>query len=143
MPYEYLDDIAISDVAFHAWSDSLEGLFTDAGDALINTMVGDLESLGAAVSRPIRVEAETIEMLLFQFLQELIFFKDAEQELLRPADMKISGKDEEYVLSCEGRGEKMDPMRHDLLIDVKAVTFHRFSVQTIPTGWETTVVLDT
>jgi SHS2 domain-containing protein len=143
MPYEYLDDIAISDVAFHAWSDSLEGLFTDAADALINTMIEDVETLEDKVRRSIRVEDESVEMLLLQFLQELIFFKDAEQELLRPADMKISGKDEEYVLQCEARGEKMDPERHNLLVDVKAVTFHRFNVQATPTGWETTVVLDT
>lgn len=143
MPYEYLDDIAISDVAFHAWSDSLEGLFVDAADAVVNTMVEDLGTLRDTAHRPIRLEAESVEMLLFEFLQEFIFYKDAEQELLRPADVKISGKDEEYVLYCEARGEKMDPERHNLLVDVKAVTFHRFSVQAIPEGWQATVVLDT
>jgi SHS2 domain-containing protein len=143
VPYEYIDDIAISDVAFHAWSDSLEGLFADAADAVINTMVEDPGTLRDAVHRPIRLEAESVEMLLFQFLQEFIFYKDAEQELLRPADMKISGKDEEYILNCEVRGEKMDPERHNLLVDVKAVTFHRFSVKAVSRGWEATVVLDT
>ena len=143
MPFEFIDDIAIADVAFHAWSDSLEGLFVDAADAVVNTMLEDLGTLRDMVHRPIRLEAESVEMLLFQFLQEFIFYKDAEQELLRPADVKISGKDEEYVLNCEASGEKMDPERHNLLVDVKAVTFHRFSVQAVPEGWQATVVLDT
>ncbi|RJR33703.1 MAG: archease [Desulfobacteraceae bacterium] len=143
MPYDYLDDIAISDVAFHARSDTLEGLFGDAAEALINTMVEDLDSVKERVRRRITVQAESVEMLLFQFLQELIFYKDAEQELLLPADMEIGRRDEEYVLSCVARGEKMDPDRHDLHVDVKAVTFHRFSVKSTPGGWEATVVLDT
>jgi len=143
MPYEYLDDIAISDVAFHAWSDTMEGLFGDAAKALINTMVEDLESVKDMVRRQIAVRAESVEMLLFQFLQDLIFYKDAEQELLLPADMKIEVEEGEYVLSCEVCGEKMDPDRHNLHVDVKAVTFHRFSVQATAVGWEATVVLDT
>lgn len=142
MPYEYLDDIAISDVAFRAWSDTLDGLFVSAANATLNVMVDDIDSIEKRVHRNLRVEAESMEMLLFELLQELIFLKDAEQLLLRISDVEISEQENAFVLSCEAKGEEADAARHSLLVDVKAVTLHRFELVRKSNGWETTVVLD-
>jgi len=43
MPYEFLEDVAIADIAFRAWGTNLEELFKAAGDAVINTMIDNLE----------------------------------------------------------------------------------------------------
>lgn len=142
MPYEYLDDIAISDVAIHMWSETLEGLFVDASEAVVNTMCENPESVESKIRRPIRLESDSLDMLLFQFLNEMIFFKDAEQELLRAADVRIREDDKLFNLSCDAWGEKMDPERHHLLVDVKAVTLHRLQVRPSAGGWEGTAVLD-
>lgn len=142
MPYEYLEDIAIADVAFRAWSENLEGLFVSAAEATLNIMVEHPESVREETRREIRLSADSIEMLLFELLQDLIFWKDAEQLLLRVSDPVISGSEGAYSVSCLGRGEVMDPGRHQLLVDVKAVTLHRFLVRPTPDGWEATVVLD-
>jgi SHS2 domain-containing protein len=142
MPYEYLEDIAISDVAFRAWDKSLEGLFVAAGDATMNVMVEVLGSIEERVSVPIRVKEDSIEMLLFNFLQELIYVKDAEELLLRVREVDIRKEDDAYVLSAEGKGENLDPEKHQLTVDVKAVTLHRFSVEQTPEGWDATVILD-
>jgi len=40
------------------------------------------------------------------------------------------------------RGERIDPDRHGLRADVKAVTLHGFSLVRRGSGWEATVVLD-
>lgn len=142
MPYEYLDDIAIADVAFRAWSESLEGLFVAAAEAALNVMVDNPESIRDAIRREIRLSADSIEMLLFELLQELIYWKDAEQQLMRVSDVRISAADGGFSIACLGRGETMDPSRHALLVDVKAVTLHRFLVHPTSDGWEATVVLD-
>ncbi|NTV43837.1 MAG: archease, partial [Syntrophobacteraceae bacterium] len=42
----------------------------------------------------------------------------------------------------EASGEKIDPDRHDLIVDVKAVTFHHFRVEQTRHGWEAMVILD-
>ena len=47
-----------------------------------------------------------------------------------------------YHLTAEATGEKLNPLRHELLVDVKAVTLHRFTVKQTPEGWEATVILD-
>jgi len=81
-------------------------------------------------------------MLLFNFLQELIYFKDPEELLLRVRVVDISKEDDAYVLSGEGKGENLNPEKHQLNADVKAVTLHLFKVELTPEGWHATVVLD-
>jgi SHS2 domain-containing protein len=142
MPYQYLPDIAIADVAFEAWADTSEGLFIAAADATMNVMVGDLSSIAKCEERALRVEEAELDMLLFQLLQELIFYKDAEQLLLRIKEIRIRQLEDRFVLEANACGEKLDPSRHDLVVDVKAVTLHRFHVEQMAQGWKATVILD-
>jgi SHS2 domain-containing protein len=142
MPYRYLPDIAIADVAFEAWADSLEGLFRAAAEATMHVMVGDLETIAQRETRVLLAEETEIDMLLFQLLQELIFFKDAQKLLLRIKDIEIRRLDGNYLLKAVAYGEELDPARHDLVVDVKAVTLHRFRVEHTPQRWEATVILD-
>lgn len=142
MPYTYLDEIAIADVAFEAWAETREGLFVEAGDALMNVMVEGLGSVRPLARRRFHVQARDLERLLFEYLQQFIFFKDAEQLLLRVSDVVITQEAGELGLTAEAAGEKIDPKRHDLNADVKAVTLHRFRIRNEPDGWTATVVLD-
>jgi SHS2 domain-containing protein len=142
MPYRYLNDIALADVAFEAWGGTKEEMFIAASDAMMNVMVGDLATISMEVERPIRVEAESIEMLLFHFLQEIIFYKDAEKLLLRVTAVDIQGTNDRFTLKTLARGEELDPEKHELIVDVKAVTLHRYSVEEGPDGWMAKVILD-
>ncbi len=45
MPFRFLEDIATADVAFEAWGDSKEAMFTAAADAAMNVMVDELDSI--------------------------------------------------------------------------------------------------
>ena len=143
MPYEYLEDIAVSDVAFRAWGETPGIMFAAAADALMNTMVEDLDSISYKLTRGIQVEETGIDMLLFEFLQEIIYFKDAESLLLRVPEVEIREQSGTYALYAEARGEQVDAEKHELLVDVKAVTFHRYSVEENEKGWEAVVILDT
>ncbi|MEW6441243.1 MAG: archease [bacterium] len=142
MPYRYLEEVATADVAFEAWGETLEEMFIAAADATVNVMVDDLETLAEQVKRPLEADAETVEMLLFAVLQELIYLKDAEGLLLRLVRAGISSLDGGYRFAGEARGEAIDAARHELLADVKAVTLHRFRVEKVSGGWETMVILD-
>lgn len=142
MPYEYLEDIATADVAFEARGRTVEELFIAASEAAMNVMVADLETIEPTRSKAIHVEADAIDMLLFELLQELIFFKDAERLLLRVEHVRIEGRESGYVLDARAAGEELNPAKHDLPVDVKAVTLHRYRVEETPSGWEATVILD-
>ncbi len=141
-PYRYLENIAIADVAFEAWGTTMEEMFVAAADATMNVMVEDLNTIADQERRLIRVEADAVDMLLFQLLQELIYYKDAEQLLLRVPKVNIQRQKDDLTLNAEAHGEKLNPDKHELIVDVKAVTLHRFQVKQTSRGWEATVILD-
>ena len=89
MPYEYIDEITIADVAFRARGRTLEELFRDAADATTGAMVENLDGIGAKDEKRVSLSAGSLDMLLFQLLQELIFYKDAEQLLLRVGSVSL------------------------------------------------------
>lgn len=142
MPYEYLEEIATADVAFEAWGETIEEMFMAAADASMNVMVADLETIDEKERRTLRVEADAVDMLLFDLLQELIFYKDAEQLLLRVKEVRIRREGENFALEADVFGELLNAEKHDLVVDVKAVTLHRYRVEQTSRGWEAMVILD-
>jgi SHS2 domain-containing protein len=142
MPYRFMEDIAIADVAFEAWGRSREDMFQSAADALLNVMVAETETVLESEEVHIRLENRDLEMLLFDFLGEIVFIKDSRLLLLRIKSATIDLIGESYTLTAVARGERIDPDRHPLTVDVKAVTLHRFKVEETVEGWRCEVVLD-
>jgi SHS2 domain-containing protein len=145
MPYRYLDDLTVADVAFEARGSSLEELFTAAWEATLQVMIENPNSLGKVESRNIALEEPSLDLLLHNFLQELIYYKDAEGLLLRIEDCRIrwvEGRSKFARLDARARGQTIDPKVHRLGTDVKAVTFYRFDLARENRGWRATVVLD-
>jgi SHS2 domain-containing protein len=142
MPYEYLPDIAGSDVAFRARGATLEEMILAAGDAVMAVMVGDPNTISPRESRPIELEDTAEDLLLVQILQELLFYKDAHSLLLRIAECRIDRIGATIRFIGRAEGEPIDRSRHQLSTDVKAVTMHRLKVERFGLGWEGTVVVD-
>jgi SHS2 domain-containing protein len=142
MPYRYLEGLTSADIAFEATGKTAEEMFESAGVAVLGTMVHDPKKIKPKVKRMIEKTASDIGKLLFDFIDELIFLKDAEQMFFSKFKAKISGKEGDYSLIVEARGEKIDPKRHDIVIDAKAVTMHKFEVKQTPSGWRAQVIID-
>src|SRR2546430_7861949 len=142
MPYKFLEEIATADFAFEATGRDLAELFTDAADATMNVMIDNLDPIEPREMRHIELSNDKIDMLLFDFLQELIYFKDAERLLLRVRHAQIDEKNEKYFLKADASGEPLDAARHLQRADVKAVTLHDFSVEKEDGGWKARVLLD-
>lgn len=143
MPYRFIEGLTVADVAFEARGKTLEELFTSAAQAVIATQLEDLRTVRKKESRPFDLTHKAIDMLLFNFLQELIYWKDVDQIVFKSFDLSIrQGPDGLYYLAGTGRGEPIDLSRHRLRVDVKAVTLHKFEVTSDADGWKATVVLD-
>jgi SHS2 domain-containing protein len=142
MPYAFLEEIGTADIAFEATGRDLPELFTAAADATMNVMIDNLDAIEPRETREIELSNDNIEMLLFDFLQELIYFKDARRLLLRVSEAQIEQKAEAYSLKAKVAGEQLDDTRHHQRADVKAVTLHRFSVEQRDDGWKARVLLD-
>ncbi|MBI4163297.1 MAG: archease, partial [Candidatus Aenigmarchaeota archaeon] len=125
MGYKFFDHTA--DVLFEAEGKDLSELFEAAGLATEETQV-DLKGIKQKIRKEIKLEKESVEMLLFDFLQELIFLKDA--KLLLFSKIKVSVSEGKVnKLNAVLEGERIDPKKHELKVDVKAVTLHRFEVK--------------
>jgi SHS2 domain-containing protein len=142
MSYEYLPDIAIADVAFRAKGKTVEEMFAAAAEATTNVMVDDLSAIRDKEEIHLDLSENALDMLLFDFLNELIFLKDTRQLLLLGKNVRISTDGSRHRLLATLYGEQLDPARHPLNADVKAVTLHRFEVRETEEGWVATVVLD-
>jgi SHS2 domain-containing protein len=142
MSYFYLEDVATADIAFEAQSEDLNGLFLSSADATMNVMIEDLESIKPSITCPLRIENPELDMLLFDLLQEIIYYKDAQQLMLRPRSVDVQARQGTFFLTAEMEGERLDPERHRQRADVKAVTLHRFTVEKVEGGWRSLVILD-
>jgi len=142
MPYRFLEDVAIADVAFEAEGKTLSELFQQAALALTNTMVTDVATVAKKTVRSFEAEAANLEMLLFHFLQELIFYKDAELLLFSRFDLAIEQGIGKWRLRASASGEEISPDKHELLADVKAVSLHDFKVGKTAGGWTASIILD-
>ena len=137
MPFSFNEDIALADIAIEVWSDSLTGLFQDSALATTEVMV-DTKTVEPKVKKEIKLDSSDTEMLLYDFLSEIIFFKDAEELLFSKFDVKLDRNSLEASLS----GEKIDRQKHSLRTDVKAVTLYRFKLWKEGSLWKASFVLD-
>ena len=142
MLYEFLEDIATADIAFRATGKDLQEVFKAAGDATINTMIEDLDSIEPKETRTFSLENDELDLLMFNFLQELVYYKDSELLLLRASQIEFEEKDGKYQLSAVLQGETLDRDRHQQRVDVKAVTLHLFQLEKSNDGWTAMVILD-
>jgi SHS2 domain-containing protein len=142
MPFEYIGEIAHADIAFKAWGGTLEELFDQAARATMQVMVEDLTAVLPKEKVEIKLDDSEVEMLLFDFLNELIFYKDARKLILVPSLIAINQNSTGCFLQATLQGEEIDTARHRMNTDVKAVTMLRFSVEQVQEGWRATVVLD-
>jgi len=142
MPFRFLEDIATADVAFEAWGETPAELFIAAAAALLGTMAAAPEQVMRQQELAIRLEEDELDLLLFSFLQELIFYKDARRLLLHADRVQIEERAGLFRLEAAVSGEQLDAARHRLLVDVKAVTLHRFRLWFEDGLWRAVVVLD-
>ncbi len=142
MPYEFLEDVATADIAFSAWGETLEETFRAAADATLNVMVENLGSVQPKERRELRLENSQLDLLLFDFLQEIIYYKDAENLMLRATKVEIQEEGNKFILRAGAWGERLDPKRHLPRVDVKAVTLHRFRLEKTGEEWKAFIILD-
>lgn len=139
MPFRFLPDVALADVAFEAESSTVNGLFETCASAITDIMV-DPATLQGRVRREFAIKSPDLDRLLYDFLTELIVVKDIDSLLFCTFEVSVSS--DGTSLSAVANGEAIDRKRHRLRNDVKAVTMHLFGVKHDAGAWKTTVVLD-
>ena len=138
--YEFLDNVAVADCALEVEADDLNDLFETATRAVAEIMV-DPETLPTTVERIVSLTADSLDLLLYDWLSELIYLKDAEQVVFTRVEAEVT---REPVCRVTARlwGGRIDPERTGLRADAKAVTLHLFVLEPRGKGWYARVVID-
>jgi SHS2 domain-containing protein len=136
--FEFVD-ITTADVAFVAYGRDLNELFANAALAMFNVII-DTRNVESKIEREIKVEGDDLVSLLFNWLNELLFYVDAENLAFSEFDVVVDR--EKFTLTAKCRGEEIDLEKHDVKTHVKAATMHKMTVERKDGYWEARVILD-
>lgn len=139
MPFEFFDHTA--DIGVTVYGATLGELFESAAEAFTEIVTEPAE-VRPDTSVAVRLEAPQLDLLLSEWLGELLYRFEIDRLLVRTTVVSIEQRGDGYHLDAVAKGETFDPHRHRIKVLVKAVTYHALEVVPTPDGWRATVVLD-
>jgi SHS2 domain-containing protein len=138
--FEILDHPA--DMGFRAWAPSREKLFETAALAVTSILV-DLDDIAESIAIDVHVEAEDEDLLLYNWLSEILFLFDADGALLKRFQInEFMTSGDKCELSANAFGESFSSERHQVKTYVKAVTLHQLKILRKAEAFEAQVYLD-
>jgi SHS2 domain-containing protein len=140
--FRFLDDIATADLAFDASGDSLQELFHGATCAVIEAMA-DPSTVGFTWRKSVERREEDPAELLFDWLSDLVYWKDADGVVFSTFKLTITyGDDGSWHLKGELCGESVNGLVQVLRNDVKGITKHMYQLSQEGMRWNARVVVD-
>ncbi len=140
--FEIVDGLTSADIAVRICAHSIEELLATAAFAMLKILLANPEEFNPELKQRIDIEAESMEMLLYRFLDELVFLKDARKLLALFDGGTIEHSVEGYALRGVIAVDSIDAARHRFNVDIKAVTLHGLSCRKQPDGYIAQVVFD-
>lgn len=138
--YKFLEDVAIADIAYEAYGKDLNELFKNSAIAIFE-LSANLKTVNAKKKLEVKLENEKIDNLLYDFLSEILFLKDAKYMVFKKVKVSID-ENKKYLLKAILEGDTINPQKQQLENDIKAVTMHMFEVKKEKNQWKATVVVD-
>ncbi len=136
MPFETFEHTA--DLGLRVWAADSNSLFADAGRGLFSLIVPDLQSVRPTETVTFDLAGDAAEYLLFDWLNELLYTFEVRHLLLCEFDVQVG----EGGLKATARGEPVDPPRHVLDHEVKAITYHGLKLEKEANLWRAEVIVD-
>lgn len=132
--YELVDHTA--DIGVRLWGSTAEEVFEQGALALFSLVCDPLQ-IDELESVDVELEAESMDLLLAGWLNELLYIFDTRRLVLTQFDVLELG---ERTLRARVTGEPLGA--HILCGGVKAATLHELSLERRDDGWEGFVLLD-
>jgi SHS2 domain-containing protein len=139
MAFRFLEHI--SDVYVEASGSSLEEAFVQGAYAIFETMT-DIKALEARESREIKIEAEDLQALLFEWIDQFLYLFDTERLMFSKFKIKIEKIASGYRLEGMCWGEKFDSEKHPARTEIKAPTYSLMEIIQKPSKITLRFVMD-
>lgn len=127
-----------ADLGLHIQAPDLHTLFAEAAVCLFDAIIDNPESIQATSPQTFAIPGREHDLLLFDWLRELLYRFETEHRLVARADVIVR----EEGLSATTWGEPFDPTRHIPAHEVKAITYHELQVEQNAAGWRAEVIVD-
>jgi len=138
--WRFVEDVALADSAVDLEGRDLDDLFETAAMALAELMV-DPATVSVTLEQTVAIEAAELDLLLYDWISELIFLKDRDRQVFTRCQARVEGEGP-FRLRARLEGGVIDPERTDLRADPKAVTFHQFRLAQAEGQWRARLVID-
>jgi SHS2 domain-containing protein len=134
--YETFEHTA--DLGLQVRAANLDALFAEAGRGFLAILVENPSDVRPRRDVKLQVEGTDKDYLFFDWLNELLYRFEIDHLLLAEFDVTL----DEGGLRAIARGEPVDPDRHHLAHEIKAITYHQLEVKHVPDGWQARVIVD-
>ena len=139
--FRFLEEIALADIAFEAEGESVEEVFRGATQAILETMANPT-TVSGGWERAIERSDVDPSALLFDWLSEVVYWKDAAGVVFREAPLTLMREGDVWLLRARLIGAPVDQQTQELHADVKGVTKHLYELKQTGSCWKVRVVLD-
>ncbi len=127
-----------ADVGLAAEADTLAELFQALAEGLAD-VICPRAKLRAQAETIINVAAEDLEALAVDFLWKVMDTIQVDHKMVAAVDVReIDDTHVTAALMCE----QYDPARHEILTEIKAVTYHELKIGREGSRWTGRVILD-
>jgi SHS2 domain-containing protein len=133
--FETIDHTA--DIGLRAFGVDLKEAFTNAARGMFS-IITNLTLIREIITRELNVRAPDREVLLVEWLNELLYYFDTEGLLFKRFEI-ISLTDTEIKAKCHV--EKVDRSRHEIVRSIKSTTYHMLQVKKYD-GFQVQVLFD-
>ena len=102
-------------------------------------MLTEIDSLESLKTTTLRVSGDDWSDLMINWLRELLYLWNGKELLVKKTQILALSEKE---LSANVELDPFDPGRHEIKIEIKAVTYHQIQVSRGPVGWEAKIIFD-
>jgi SHS2 domain-containing protein len=134
--YELFEHTA--DLGLRVRAPDLDALFAEAAACLFSAVVEDIGTVEPRQSVTVELAGADREFLLFDWLRDLLLKCDEDHVVFG----KFSVQVRDDGLTGVAWGEPLDPARHLLAHEVKAITYHELKVVRDGDEWLAEVIVD-
>ena len=136
--FEFFEHTA--DIGVRVYAQNIEELFENSAKALFSLITENKELL-PNLEREITLEAENLEELLVNWLNELISVFFTYKFLPKSYNINIKEKGL-YSLEALLKGSEYDPYIREVKTEVKAATYHNLKIEKDSSGFKTEIIFD-
>ncbi len=136
MSYELLDHTA--DLCIRVTGGSFSELLRNASLAMME-QITDRDKVKPSAREVFEVAGETKEELLVKLLSEILYLHETSRLVFKDIRLDVSN---EKKAVAELSGEVYNPGKHELVNDIKAVTYHNLKIENVNDKFTADIIFD-